>query len=126
MLAGEFGELHAHGGGDVDHARALRLEADLLEQRADVVDALARVEISLQKMAAALQAAGDQHAVGAVLEGMQHVHDVDAAGAGQLDDLDRARIGLAIAAGEIGRGIGAMPATEGDDLRMKAAFGRGR
>jgi hypothetical protein len=112
-------ELHGHGGRYVDHACARRLQADLGEQVAEVFNALARVQVALEVMTAAAQAAGHQNAVGALFEGVQHGHHINAAGAGQFDNLDGRGIGLPRAARQVGRRVGAVPAAEGNDLGLK-------
>ena len=59
-----------------------RADADLVEHLADAVGALARAEVAFQEVAAAFQAAGDQDAVDALLEGLEDVLHLDLAGAG--------------------------------------------
>jgi hypothetical protein len=60
--------LAAHRRGDVEHLDALLLEADLLEQLANILDPAASVEITRLVMTIALQSAGHHHSIGAVLE----------------------------------------------------------
>ena len=59
-------------------------------------------------MTVAGQSTRHHYAVGAALESMQYMFDVDAAGALYFDDLYRRRVLDAQAAGEIGGIVGAM------------------
>ena len=88
QLGGGEGKLAAHGRGQVDHLDTLFLQANLLEEFADVFDSPPGVEITFQVMTVAFQSAGHHHAVGAVLERAQGIQHIELAGAGQLDDFD--------------------------------------
>ena len=76
-------------------------------------------------MTFALQSTGHHHPVGASLERAQHLQHVEFAGAGQLDDLDRGRILKPHRAGQVGGGVGAVMAAEGDDVGFKAILVQG-
>ena len=66
-------ELAAHGRGQVDHLDALPLQADTLEQLANVFNSSAGLEITFQVMTIAFQSARHHHAIGAVLERAQGI-----------------------------------------------------
>ena len=68
QLGGGKGKLPAHRRGQVDHLDALLLQANILEQLANVFDSPARFEITFQVMTIAFQSAGHHHAVGAILK----------------------------------------------------------
>jgi hypothetical protein len=119
QLGGGKGELTAHRRGQVDHLDASLFQSNLLEQLANVFDSSAGFEITFQVMTIAFQSAGHHHAIGAVLKRAQSVKDIELAGAGQLDDLDRGRIFEAQTAGQVGGGISAIVARERDDLGTK-------
>ena len=67
-------------------------------------------------MAGALLSTGHQDAVRSPLEGSQDVENVQLAGAGQPDDLDVGRVLKAHRPCQVGGSVGAVVATEGQDL----------
>ena len=83
----------------------------------NVRDSAFGVGVTFQVMAVSGQSTGDHHAVGAILDGVQHVEHVEPAGAGHLYNLDRRWILHAQPAGQIGRRVGAVLAAVGDDVK---------
>ena len=67
-------------------------------------------------MAIAGQSASRHDAVGAVLQCLEDHQDIQLAGAGQLDDLDRRRVLETEPSGEVGGGIGTMLTAVGNNL----------
>ena len=108
-----------HGGGNVDHAEAFLFEADFLEHVPGVVDPAFGAEVAFDKMAAAFEAAGHQHAVRAVFKRLHEIFGLQPARAGGADDAHVGRILDAHGPRQIGRGIGAIVAAKGQDLGLK-------
>jgi hypothetical protein len=104
----------------------LAAHADLVEHLADAVGAFAGAQVAFQEVAAAFQAAGHQHAVDAFFEGLQDVLHLDLAGAGRVDDAHVGRVLHALGARQVGGGVGAVVAAEGDDFRLPALRRLGR
>ena len=77
-------------------------------------------------MALALEAAGGVDAVGAGLERLEQVDDLELAGAGQLDHADVRRVLQAHAARQVGGRVGAVVTGEDDDLGLEALVCRQR
>jgi hypothetical protein len=64
------------------------------------------------------QSAGHEHTVGSILKTAQYVRYVHPTRAGYFHDLHCGWICQAQATGQICRGVGTMPATKSDDLRL--------
>jgi hypothetical protein len=77
------------------------------------------VGITFQVMAVARQSTGDHDAIGAVFECSQDMKDIHAPTAHNFDDLDRRRVLDTQATREVSSIVGAMAATECDDLRLE-------
>jgi hypothetical protein len=75
-------ELWTFGRGQVEHLHALAAQTDLIQQTGDLLDSAFCVDITFQVMAVAVQSAGHHHAVGAVLERIEHQEHVNLARAG--------------------------------------------
>ncbi len=66
-----------------------------------MIDPLLRVCISFQEMTLTFKSPGHEHAVHTPLKGLQNVHVIQLARAGQTNDLDIGRVGKPHDAGEI-------------------------
>ena len=106
------------GGREVEHLQSFRLQADLGEELPGPLHPPPRPQVAFQEMAAALQAAGHDHAVDAPLERGQDVVHFQLARAGQPQHTDIARILQTHRPGQIRRGVGAVVAAEGQDQRF--------
>ena len=73
----------AIGGGQIDHNEALAADADLIKHGPDAVGTPAGAEVAFLEVTAALEAAGDEHAVDALFEGREDVLHFDFAGTGR-------------------------------------------
>jgi hypothetical protein len=84
-----------------------------------IADPLSSTPITFQVMTGALQSASDEHAVGTLFEGMEDMQHIDPTGAGYLDHLDVRWVGKPQASRHVRGSIGAVMATESDDLRFE-------
>ena len=113
-----------HGGRQIDHQQALGGPRRSRRASARIRSAApARAEVAFLEVAAALEAPGHQDAVDAFFEGRQDVLHLDLAGAGRVDDPHVGRVLHALGAGQVGGGVGAVVAAEGDDLGLQARTG---
>ena len=71
-------------------------------------------------MAVAFQSTGYHYAVGAFLEGPQHIQDVELTGTRQLDHLDRRWVIQSHRPRKVGSSVGAVPAAKGYYLGLKS------
>jgi plasmid stability protein len=108
-------DLVALGGGNPLEAHALLLDAQVLEHALEQLKAAEHLVVALDVMAVARMAAADQHAVGALGEGVEDELRIDAARAHQADDAHVRRVLQARHAGEVRRGVGAPVAEERHD-----------
>jgi hypothetical protein len=111
-----LGKLGTHRRGNIEHFDPLRLQTDLGQQFPDRVYSSFSVEITFQVMAVAGQSPGRHNPVDASLEGVQHLDDVEPAGAGHLDDSEGGRVLHSQRAGQISRSIGAMATAKSHNL----------
>ena len=110
------------GGGDPGELQAREVDADEFEQLAKGGEAAPGVEVAGHVVAVPGMAARDQHPVGPLLEGAQDEDRVDAAGAGELHHPHVGGVLQAAGAGQVGAGVGAPGADEGDDFRLEVVF----
>ena len=103
----------------------LGVDADEVQELAEDGEAAPGVVVAGRVVAVGRVAAGDDHAVGAALERLEDEERVDAAGAGQADDAHVGRHLQAAGAGQVGAGVGAPVADEGDDSRLEVAAALG-
>jgi hypothetical protein len=118
-LGDGIGESLPHGGRKVHHAQPVGFDANLVEDLPEKTDAALRAEIAFEKMATALQATGDENAVGSVLKSLHDVHRVNLPRAGDADDADVGRILCAKRSCKVCGGVRTVVATKGEDLRFK-------
>jgi hypothetical protein len=116
---GYFSEFRTHGRGEVKHFHPPAVNTDIFKDIFNVGDFLTAFQISFQEMAFTLQSAGHIDTVGALLHGLQQVHDVHSSGAGHLNHLDAGWIGESHGTGQIRCSIRTVAATKGQNLRFK-------
>ena len=92
----------------------------LLQHPLQQAEAAQGLVVAFLVVAVAGVAAADEHAVGALGEGLQDELRVEAAGAHDPDDAHVGRVRHARGAGQVGRGVGAPVAEEGDDAGLEA------
>jgi hypothetical protein len=100
----------------VKHLQPLGFQADFLQQVFRVFHPLLGSQISFQEMAVTDGSAAHQQGVGPPLEGLQHVLDIDLAGAQVFDDPYIVRVLEPQGAGHVRRRIGAVGADHGDEF----------
>jgi len=102
-----LGKLGALRRGDPLKANALRLDAQQAYQFFSGFKDFTHLDITIQVMTVADVSAGDQDAVGAILESLEDKIGVDPPGTHDADDAQVRRILESAHPGEVGRGIGA-------------------
>jgi hypothetical protein len=115
-LGGKLGKLGPHRRGNVEHFDPFSLQTDLGQQFPDRVYSALSVEITFQVMAVAGQSPSCHNPVNAPLKGVQHLDDVEPAGAGHLDDPQGGRVLHPQRTRQISRSIGAMATAKGHNL----------
>ena len=122
-LFGDFGDhllpLLPFGGRNPGEVNPPQVEAQRVQQFAEQNPAAAGVVVAGRVVAIARMAAGDQHGVGANLEGLDDQVEVDPPRARQADDAHVGRIFQAGRARQVGAQVGAPVAHVGDDLRLE-------
>ena len=113
-LGDDAGELVALGRRDPLETHAAVLEAELLEQLLHERVAAGRAVVAVDVVAVTGVAAGDDHAVGALGEGLHDVRGFDAARAVGLDGHHVRRVLEACRAGQVGAVVAAPTAQEPD------------
>jgi hypothetical protein len=101
---------------------AFAAEADLIQQLGDVFDSALCGDITFQVMAIPWQSTGDHYAVNPPLKGVEHLHHVQLAGAGNFDDPHIRGVLESHGPGQVGGGVGAMVTAEGHNLRLKTVY----
>jgi hypothetical protein len=122
QICGNLGETGTLGRGESEKRNPIFLQADLLDQCFRESHPLLGAQITLQVMAGALQSAGHEHSIGTALEGTQDVQNVDPPRTGQFDDLDVCRVRKPHRPGQVRSRVGAVVATETNDLRLEGVF----
>jgi hypothetical protein len=79
--------LPSHRSRHIDHLDASAVETNFIQEFLNVFNSLTSAQITFQVMTVTLQSTGDDHAVGAVLEGSHRKKHVELARARQLDHL---------------------------------------
>ena len=108
----------AFGCGDPGVLEAVGIDADDREELLEQLQAAAGKEIARGIVAVPGVAAGNEHAVGAVHQRLEHEQRVDAPGAWDTDDTEVRRLRGTGSAGSVGAAVGTPVAQEPDDTEF--------
>jgi hypothetical protein len=100
-FSANFGPSGSHGCRQVVHFNPGGINTDFFQYDLEMIDPLSRIFISFQEMTLTFKSPGHEYSVYTPLKGLQNVHVIQLARAGQTNDLDIGRVGKPHYTGEI-------------------------